>query len=200
MKALLALLLCSLPALAGFAPAQLLQTVHLAHGQNAATVVFCTTDGSTVEKARALCNCMTLRPEGTRLVAQVDTSTFDATVDKQIKVTTSDGQRTTLTMRFEVPQPIIITPTVLLWERGAAATPQEIRLSIPPGSPIRALLSADLSGDDFDYTTRTLTPGREYAISVAPRSTAGRRFNRLVIKMDGPDPRYRQRILYLRVR
>ncbi len=196
----LSLLLPPLPALAGFTAAQAQQSITLAYGQKSTTLSFRTTDGSHITKARPLCDCTTLRLEGSRLVAMVDTSTFDASVEKQIEVTTSDGQATTLTMRFEVPQAVIISTPSLVWERGATPRPQEFRIQLPKGSPIRALLSADLSGDDFDYRARTLRPGREYAITVTPKSTARRALNRLVIKMDGDDPRYTQRILYLRVR
>ncbi len=198
---LLPLLAATLPAQAGFAPQQLVQTVKLSYGQNAATVTFRTADGSSITKAKPLCDCTTVQLRGNTLVVQVNTSTFDAPVDKQIEVTTSDGARATLTMRFDVPQAVIISPAAaLVWERNSAPTPQQFRIQLPKGSPIRALLSADLSGDDFDYHAETITPGREYAITVTPRSTARRSMNRLVIKMDGTDPRYTQRILYLRVR
>ncbi len=190
----------ALPAMAGFAPQQLVQHVKLDYAQKAVTVVFGTTDGSRVTKARPDCDCTTVRVEGSRLIAEVDTSTFDTPIEKKIAVATSDGQRATLTMRFEVPQAVIISSPSLVWERGSAPAPQEFRISLPKGSPIRALRSADLSGDDFDYQTRTITPGREYAVTVTPKSTAHRCINRLVLKMDGPDPRYTQRILYLQVK
>ncbi len=198
---LLPLLVAALPTQAGFAPQQLVQAVKLSYGQNAATVTFRTADGSTVTKAKPLCDCTTVQLRGDTLVAQVNTSTFDAPVDKQIEVTTSDGARATLTMRFDVPQAVIISPApALVWERNSAPTTQQFRIQLPKGSPIRALLSADLAGNDFDYRAETISPGREYAIAVTPRSTARRSMNRLVIKMDGSDPRYTQRILYLRVR
>ncbi len=197
---LLPLLLSVMPALAGFTPQQARQSVKLAYGQNAATLTFRTMDGSRITKARPLCDCTTVRTEGSSLVAEVDTSAFDASVDKQIEVATSDGRKATLTMHFEVPAAVIISPAALVWERGAAPTAQEFRIRLPKGSPVRALLAADLSGDAFDYTARTLSPGREYAISVTPRSTERRCLNRLIIRMDGPDPRYTLRVLYLRVR
>ncbi len=192
-------LAAALPSLAGFA--QPLQTIRLDYGQKSATAVFTTADGSHITKARPDCDCVNVRTDGNRLVATIDTSTFDAPVDKHIDTTTSDGQRSTLTLRFNVPQAIIITPPrSLVWARGSEPRAQEFRLSIPQGSPIRALLSADLSGEDFDYRASTLRPGREYAITVTPKSTARKRVNRLVIKMDGPAPLYAQRILYLQVK
>ncbi len=197
---LLPFLLAALPAMAGFAPQQLAQTIKLRYGQNAITVIFHTADGSTVTKARPLCDCTRVRLEGTRLMAEVDTSTFDTSVDKQIDVTTSDGQRSTLTMHFDVPQAVHISSPSLIWEKGSEPQPQVLRLTIPKGSPVRALLSADLAGDAFDYRAETIAPGREYAITVTPRSTTRRSLNRLVINMDGSDPRYTRRIVYLRVR
>ncbi len=196
----LPLFVAALPAVAGFAPEQQVQTLRLAYGQRSVRVVFQTADGSSVTRAKPDCDCTTLQWEGSRLVAVVDTSTFDAPVEKKVLATTSDGARTTLTMRFEVPQAVVISSPALLWERNAPPAPQVFRISLPQGSPVRALLSADLSGNDFDFETRTLSPGREYSITVTPKSTARRCLNRLVIKMDGPAPLYHQRLLYLRVR
>ncbi len=194
----LALLSAALPALAGFV--QPLQVVKLACGQKRVTLRFETGDGTTIRKARPLCDCTELEYKGGTLVAWVDTSTFDASVDKQIEVTTSDGRRTMLTMRFEVPPAVIFSSPSLIWQRGAAAKAQEFRIRIPKDSPVRGLLSAGITGEDFDYQTKTVRRGEEYTISVTPRSTAKRCLNRLVIKMESDDPLFRQRILYLQVK
>ncbi len=193
-------LLLPLPVFAGFS--ELTQELPLSYGQSSAVVVFATADGTSVTKAKPLCDCTKVRLEGNRLVAQVDTSTFDASVEKQIVATTSDGRRSTLTMRFEVPQAVLLSSPGLVWERGSAPAPQEFRIRIPKGSPVRALRSADLSGSDFDYSTKTVTPGREYVVTVVPKSTANKCLNRLVIRMDSsnPAPQFAQRILYIRVR
>ncbi len=202
MKALSLLLplvpLAALPSFAGFA--QVEQRIALTVSQESATVVFATNDGTTVTKAKPDCSCTTVRLDGSRLIAQVDASAFDASIDKHIDATTSDGKRTRLTMHFEVPPAILISPTALVWERNAAPAPQCFRIRLPKASPIRALTSAGISGDDFDFSTRTITPGSEYEITVTPRSTARRALNRLVLHMDGPTPRFQQRILYIRVR
>ncbi len=191
-------LLSALPASAGFGQPE--QAVRLAYGQKVATLVFSTSDGSTVTRAKPLCDCTTVRLEGARLVAEVDTSTFDISTEKQIVARTSDGRQTTLTMRFEVPQAVIISAPSLEWQRGAAPEPQEFRIRIPEGSPVRKLSSAGLVGDAFVYHAATITPGREFAVTVIPKSTAHRALNRLVIKMDADAPQHRQRILYLRIR
>ncbi len=195
---LLPLLLASLPAMAGFK--QPSQYIRLAQGQNAVTVTFQTEDGTRVTSARPLCDCTTVQLKGDRLVAQVDTTAFDAKVDKQIEATTSDGQKTTLTMLFEVPQAVEVSPTALIWQRGSAPTPQMFRLRIPKGSPVRALKAADLNGKDFDYRAQTVVPGQEYTITVTPLSTARATLNRLLIRMDSTDPRFTRKVLYLRVR
>ncbi len=192
--------LSAMPALAGFTPAQSVQQVKLAYGQKAVTVIFETTDGSSIVDAEPLCDCTEVRLEGRRLVAEVDTSHFDAPVDKQIEVRTSDGAKSLLTMRFAVPLAIELNTPSLVWKHGDAPAPQEFRIRIPKGSPVRALVQADIAGDDFDYRAETITPGREYRVAVTPKSTAKRRLNRLVIKMDSTDPRFAQRILYLQVK
>lgn len=176
-----------------------MQTVKLTCGQKRATVVF-ETDGTAIRKTKPLCDCTTLETRGTKLVAEVDTSTFDVPVDKQIDVTTSDGLTTRLTMHFEVPPAIVLSSRSLVWQRGAEPTPQVLTITLPEGSPIRGIKDAGLSGDNYDFVPETVARGREYRITVTPKSTAKGNLERLVIKTDCSDPRYAQRLIYLQVK
>lgn len=191
------LLLSALPTLAGFRTET--QTVKLRCGQTRATVVF-ETDGTGIRKAKPLCDCTKLETSGTKLIAEVDTSTFDADVDKQIDVTTSDGLTTRLTMKFTVPPAIILSARSLVWVKGAAPEAQTLTITLPEGSPIRGIKDAGLSGNNYDFVPETVTRGREYRITVTPKSTAKGNLERLVIKTDCPDKRYAQRIIYLQVK
>ncbi len=197
-SAALLLFLSSLPAMAAFSSS--VQEVKLQYGQKSVTVCFETEDGTTIKRARANCDCTELEYSGSRLVAKVDTSAFDAPVEKLIDVTTSDGRRTQLTMRFDVPLAVVFSAPSLVWQRNAAPKAQQIRIRIPKGSPVRGLKEAGLSGEDFIYEARTIRRGEEYLVIVTPRSTAKRCLNRLVIKMESDDPYFRQRILYLQVK
>lgn len=191
------LLLASLPAAAGFRSTE--QHIKLSPAQTRATVIF-ETDGSAIRKTKPLCDCTKLETRGTKLVATVDTSTFDSSVDKQIDVTTSDGLTTRLTMHFEMPPAIVFSARSLVWARGAAPEPQVLTITLPAGSPIRSIKDAGLSGSNYDFAPETVAKGREYRITVTPKSTEKGNLERLVIKTDCGDPRYAQRIIYLQVR
>lgn len=191
------LLAAALPALAGFR--QTTQTVKLTCGQTRATVIF-ETDGSGIRKTKPLCDCTKLQTSGTKLIAEVDTSTFDADVDKQIDVTTSDGFTTRLTMHFVVPPAIVLSARSLIWKKGAAPEPQVLTITLPAGSPIRSIKDAGLSGTNYDFTPETVEKGREYRLTVTPKSTEKGNLERLVIKTDCTDKRYSQRIIYLQVK
>lgn len=191
------LLLAALPCLAAFSQPK--QSLRLEYGQKSATVVF-ETDGCSIRKTRALCDCTSLTTDGTRLIAVVDTSKFDTSVDKQIDVTTSDGLTTRLTMHFEVPPALILSARSLLWKQGDQPTPQQVRISLPQGSPVHAVKDAGLNGSAFDFTPETVVRGQEYRITVTPKSTEEPVLNRLVIKTDSTDPRFRQQIIYLQVK
>ena len=197
MKGLIVALLASTPALAAFQ--QPTQQVKLSYGQKQATVVF-ETDGSAITKARAHCDCTTLKNESTRLIATVDTTKFDTKVDKTIDATTADGKTTRLTMRFEVPPAIILSARSLQWKVGSQASPKVLSITLPKGSPVCGVKDAGLNGSDFDYIPHTVTKGREYTVTVTPLSTAKPTLNRLVIKTDSTDPRYSQQIIYLQVK
>lgn len=190
-------LLGALPLQAGFP--QPVQQVTLTCGQKHATVVF-ETDGTDIRKAKPLCDCTTTRFQGTRLTAEVDTSTFDTDTEKQIDATTADGKRTRLTMRFAVPPAIVLSARSLVWKQGASPAPQQLTITLPKGSPIQGIQDAGLSGDSFDFVPETVSRGREYRLTVTPKSTGKRCLERLVIKTGCTDPRYAQRIIYLQVK
>lgn len=187
----------SLPALASFSKP--LQHIKLEYGQNSATVVF-ESNGAAISKVKSLCDCTTTAFTGSKLTVRVDTSKFDQSVDKQLDVTTTDGKKTRLTMRFEVPQAIILSARSLVWQRGAAPTPQVLRITLPKGSPVQDVTEAAISGDDFVFTPSKGKSKREFLVTVAPKSTAKKAFNRLIIKTSSSDPRYAGLIIYLQVR
>lgn len=190
--------LVALPAAAGFRCTE--QRAALSYGQQRATIVFETGDGSSITRAKPLCDCLRLTPQGTRLLVEADTSLFDAPVDKQMDVRTSDGQTTRLTIHFEVPLAVQLSARSLVWARGSAPQTRELRITLPPGSPVTAVLEAGLSGSDFDYRTETLRRGREYRVLITPKTTERKCLNRLVLSFAANDPRFRQRIVYLMVR
>lgn len=197
MKApILLFILATLPAWAGFsAPTQ---KVKLGYAQNNATVVF--EADSPIAKAKTLCDCTTLSIRGKKLIAHVDVSKFDQSVDKQIEAVTADGKATRLTMRFEVPAAIVFSSRSFIWRQGAQAEPQILRITLPKGSPIGHVTEASLSGADFDYIPKIEKNGREFSVAITPKTTAKRTLNRLVIKTDSADPRYAQHIIYLQIR
>ncbi|MGN0837160.1 MAG: hypothetical protein ACI4OS_06920 [Akkermansia sp.] len=194
----LLLAMLALPAAAGFRSTE--QRTALRHGQQRATIVFETGDGSTITRAKPLCDCLKLTPQGSRLLVEADTSLFDAPIDKQMDVRTSDGKTTRLTIHFEVPLAVQLSSRSLVWARGSAPQTQELRITLPPGSPVTAVLEAGLNGSDFDYSTGTLRRGREYRVLITPKTTARKCLNRLVLTFASSDPRFRQQIVYLQVR
>ena len=197
MKKVLLPLLCTLPAMAAFKSTT--QVVPLKFGQESATIVFETT-GEEIDDAEPHCDCTKVQVKGTRLTAVVDTRTFDRDVEKTIAAETVDGEEVTLRMQFRVPQAMQLSARSLVWKRGAAPAPQVLRIILPKGSPITHIADAALSGEDFDYTPKVVKRGKEYSVTITPRSTAKAALNRLVLTTDSPDPRYHRQIIYLQVK
>ena len=195
-KFLLSLLLV-FPAAAAFKSHT--KVVPLQFGQESATVVF-ETSGEQIEEAEPHCDCTKVKVSGSRLTAVVDTRTFDRDVEKTISAETSDGNEVTLRMQFRVPQAMQLSARSLVWKRGAAPTPQVLRITLPKGSPITHIADAALSGEDFDYTPKVVKRGKEYSVTITPRSTAKAALNRLLLTTDSPDPRYHRQIIYLQVK
>ena len=197
MRTCLLPLLLVLPAAAAFKSPT--QVVPLQFEQQQATVIFETT-GETIEDAEPHCDCTRIKLSGNKLTATVDTRTFDRDVEKTITAETENGEEVTLRMQFRVPQAIRLSARSLVWKRGAAPTPQVLRITLPKGSPITHITDAALSGDAFDYTPRVVKRGQEYTVTITPRSTAKAALNRLVLSTDSSDPRYHRRIIYLQVK
>lgn len=189
-------LLAALPALAGFSKTE--QTAHLKCGQKSVELTFVA--DSTIRRAKPHCDCTTTRIQGNRLIAHVDTSTFEGKVQKTIDATTADGKTTRLTMCFDMPPALLLSTRSMQWKVGAPATPQTLRITLPQGSPVRNVTRASLSGDDFDYDPRKGKHPGEFTVTVIPHSTAARALNRLIIETDSPDPRFARYIIYLQVK
>ena len=192
--ALLPLLGCA-TAYAGFTHP--LQQVSLSFGQKQATVTFEADD--LITESRSLCDCTRVTHQGTTLTAQVDVSDFAQSVQKQIEARTADGKTTRLTMDIRVPQAVELSARSLIWKRGGKTTPQQLRVNIPQGSPVKVLTRADLSGDAFTYTAKTMKEGSAYIVEVAPKSTDKPALNRLIIRTDRTDARYAGYIIYLSI-
>ena len=197
MNKILLPLLCALPAMAAFKNTT--QVVPLKFGQKQATVVFETT-GESIDSAKPHCDCTQVQIKDGKLTAVVETHTFDRDVEKTIAAETSDGKEVTLRMQFRVPQAMQLSARSLVWKRGEAPTPQVLRITLPKGSPITHITEAALSGEDFDYTPKVVKRGKEYSVTITPRSTAKAALNRLVLTTDSPDPRYHRQIIYLQVK
>ncbi len=191
------LLLLPLPAAAAFKSTT--QVVPVKFGQTQATVVFETT-GEKIEDAKPHCDCTKVSVSGSKLTATVDTHTFDRNVEKTISAETGKGEEVTLRMQFKVPQALQLSARSLVWKRGTAATPQVLRITLPQGSPITHIADAALSGNAFDYAPKVVRRGREYTVTITPRSTDKATLNRLVLTTDSPDPRYHRQIIYLQVK
>ena len=197
MKKLLTCFLLVLPAMAAFKSTT--QVVPLKFGQESATIVFETT-GEGIDDAKPHCDCTKVQVKGNKLTAVVDTRTFDRDVEKTIAAETVDGGEVTLRMQFRVPQAMQLSARSLVWKRGSAPTPQVLRITLPKGSPITHIVDAALSGEDFDYTPKVVKKGKEYTVTITPRSTTKAALNRLVLTTDSPDPRYHRQIIYLQVK
>lgn len=194
--AAICLILTGLPVRAGFPQTE--QTAKLDYGQKKTTLIF--RADCAVISARPLCDCTKVSREGNTLTAYVDTTNFIQSTDKQIEAKTADGKTTTLTMHLHIPPAIVLSSRSFVWQRGAVADERTLRITLPQGSPVTEVEEAGMSGDAFRFQTKCIRPGVEYAVSLAPMSTAKRVLDRLVLKTKSSDPRFSRQIIYLQVK
>jgi hypothetical protein len=180
---------------AGFKDAE--QAIKLDYGQEQATVVF--EADCAIKSAEPHCDCTKVKVEGKKLIAVVDTTQFPDSVSKTIEAKTADGKKTTLHMHFDVPVAVAFSPEVLIWKVGEKPTTKVVTITVPAGSPVKALKGVGLEGEAFTYKAAKGNKKGEYTVSVTPLSTAKRVRNKLVIKMDSDNPLFTQRTVNVRV-
>ncbi len=198
MRHLLALLLMGMmPLHAQFTQPQ--QKATLGFGEKGHTFTF--EADNAIEEAEPKCECTHVQIAGKRLIAEVDSSDFipGQWTSKEIEVEMEDGRECQLRVDIFIPAALVASAKSLVWKSGEQGS-KTLQLRIPKGSPVRALTRASLVGDDFSFETKTLRVGREYEVRVTPKSTGGKKLNRLLLDCESVDVRYRRTQVYLQQR
>ncbi len=156
-----------------------------------------------VKRVKSNCDCFTARITGDqRMQVQltVDSRVFGEDSTRELHVYFTDGTRATLPYHFRVPVALQLSSKALIWQRGAAPSPQTLTLRIPQGSPISKLVDAGLDKESFTIATQTVRAGREYRITATPKQTRSKQLVRLIITTDSPHAHERRHLVYLRVK
>lgn len=127
---------------------------------------------------------------------------YQGLVEKQMaaRVRDDDGEReVVLTVTVEVPTVIVVEPGTLTWDVGAAPDPKEFTLKITWPEKVN-LKSIECSRDEFDLTSRVIEDGKEYRITVTPKTTARPLLGLVQFRTDSRFEKYRDPMAFVHIK
>jgi len=107
---------------------------------------------------------------------------FTGYQEKLLTVIT-EGQRTQLRVGVQIPNVIVITPTVLDWTVGEKAAPKSFKVVVEHDEPIN-VTDAICKREGFEVEVKEVKKGREYEVVVTPPNTDKAMLGLVTVKTD----------------
>lgn len=126
--------------------------------------------------------------------------TFEGEVTKQVDVITDDPAQPEIPLAVKVTIPPIfkMEPESLKWEIGEEAKPKTIRVTVLDEKEI-AVTALESSRENMAAAFKEVKKGREYEITLTPKTTAEPMLGVLRVETDAPYSRYTKRLLFFSV-
>lgn len=126
--------------------------------------------------------------------------TFEGEVAKQAVVVTNDPAHpeTTLSVTVTIPKIYQIEPEHLLWTVGDEPRPKTLKFKILGKKDI-AVTGLVSSRENMTAEVKEIAKGREYEITLTPKTTEEPMLGVLRIETDAPYPRYQKRLIFFNV-
>lgn len=127
-------------------------------------------------------------------------STFIGVHEKTLHVQTDDPDQEewVVPFRLTVPEILRIEPKTLQWWVGGEAQAQTTRVTVTGDDPIR-ITGITSTRENVEFSWREIRPGREYEVSVRPKSTEEVMLGALRIETDSRIPKYRRQMAFFSV-
>ncbi|MBI5382775.1 MAG: DUF1573 domain-containing protein [Opitutae bacterium] len=149
------------------------------------------------------CSCMAATPakelyapgESGSIRAEVRLAGREGQMDKAIEVVTEEPDKTaskvttTLTIRLDIPQPVIIKPRLLYWKPGETPGEKEIFVTLIEGVTLESWLC---DPPEFEVQQEQLSQPGQYRLRVKPKSAQqpANAMIHLTVKIAGNPTRY----------
>ena len=107
--------------------------------------------------------------------------------DKTILIETDDPKTPTfaLDMRIAIPDLLELRPALLYWRHGEAPAPKTVNVKVLNDLPVKAV-TAGSSDPRVKTQVATVTPGKEYTVTVTPAATGSATDALISISADYP--------------
>jgi hypothetical protein len=99
---------------------------------------------------------------------------------------------------LDIPEVIEIEPKLVQWELNGALTPKDVKVKMTGTEPMR-VLKVTATRENMSYTIKEVTPGREYVVTLTPKSTADIMMGALKLETDSKIPKYQRQLAFFSV-
>ena len=206
-------LFLAIPAFAQLKWDTLEQTVKVNPGDREAVAKYRFTNvGSktvTIDGVKTSCGCTTAAlakndyapGESGEIVARMEVGSRTGHQEKSILVTTKDNPKapTALRLLADIPIPVVLNPTFVMWSIGEAPKPKTIDIKVTDGFPAK-LLNVDSTNPDIKVEVNQVRPGVEVEVKVTPKDTTRPESATLLVRTDYPTENPQTYYAYARVK
>jgi len=159
---------------------------------------------------RTYCSCLSVGTKDGRkefgpgergsIEAVFELGAFEGEVEKSLGVTTDVGGEAETELKVAVTIPVLyeVEPANVAWVVGDEAVGKTIRLRMRGDQPIR-VVNAVSSRENMLVEAREVEAGREYLLTLTPKTTAEPMLGMLRVETDAPWERYRKKLLFFNV-
>lgn len=132
--------------------------------------------------------------------ADFKVSTFSGRHEKSVHVQTDDPMQSewVITFAIEVPEIIKIEPKTLQWWLGDPAETKTTRVTMTGTEPMK-ITKITSTREQVDFSFKEITPGKEYEVTVTPKSTGEIMLGALKIETDSKIAKYQRQLAFFSV-
>ncbi|MES2595075.1 MAG: DUF1573 domain-containing protein [Verrucomicrobiota bacterium] len=132
--------------------------------------------------------------------AEFKLSSFTGRHEKSVHVQTDDPQQTewVITFMIEIPEIVKIEPKTLQWWIGDPLEAKTSKVTITGEDPMK-ILNITSTREQVEFSWKEITPGKEYEVTVKPRSTTEVMLGALKIETDSKIPKYQRQLSFFSV-
>lgn len=132
--------------------------------------------------------------------AEFKVSSFTGRHDKTVHVQTDDPAQPEWIIHFalEVPEVVKIEPKTLQWWLGEEAVARTTRIMMTGVSPMN-ITNITSTREGVEFSWKEVQSGREYEVTVKPKSTADVMLGALKIETDSKIPKYQRQLAFFSI-
>jgi hypothetical protein len=132
--------------------------------------------------------------------AEFKVSSFTGRHEKTVHVQTDDPAQPEWIIHFalEVPEVVKIEPKTLQWWLGEEAVARTTRIMMTGVSPMN-ITNITSTREGVEFSWKEVQSGREYEVTVKPKSTADVMLGALKIETDSKIPKYQRQLAFFSI-